>query len=54
MSFYIYQLVELLFLPNTLINLSAINHKLAYKSSTIFTKQLCPKNISACVRVCGV
>jgi len=28
MSFYIYQLVELLILPNTSISLSAINHQL--------------------------
>ena len=53
MSFYIYQLVEPLILPNTSISLSAISHQpsaisyqssvisyqLAYQLSTIFTKQ---------------
>lgn len=39
MSFYIHQLVEPLILPNTLISLSAISYKLAYKLSAIFTKQ---------------
>ena len=38
MSFYIYQLVEQLILPNTLINLSAINYKIStinHHASTI-------------------
>jgi len=47
MSFYIYQLVEPLILPNTSSSLSAISHyqlsairyKLAYQSSAIFTEQ---------------
>jgi len=39
MSFYIYQLIELLILPNTLIRLSTISHQLAYKLFAIFTKQ---------------
>ena len=46
MSFYIYQLVELLILPNTSINLSVISHQLAYQLSTNFTKhdQNCKNN----------
>jgi len=42
MSFYIYQLVEPLILPNTVISLSAISHKLSvinYQLSAIFTKK---------------
>jgi hypothetical protein len=53
MSFYIYQLVEPLILPNTLISLSDISHQLsairyklsvisyqlAYKLFAVFTKQ---------------
>jgi len=47
MSFYIYQLVEPLILPNTLISLSAMSHQssairyklslISYKLSAIFT-----------------
>jgi hypothetical protein len=35
MSFYAYQLEELLILQNTTINLSAINYQLFYQSSAI-------------------
>jgi len=59
MSFYIYQLVEPLILPNTLISLSAISHQLyklsvisyqlTYQLSAVFTKQsLSMSNLIEC------
>jgi len=36
---YIYQSVESLILPNTLINLSTINHQLIYQLSVIFIRR---------------